>query len=131
MSKVVLNQLFEELVEEPTSYISSRVLEKVLTPDKTSGLPRKYRLTRDWMAIKMDAPKTEIGSIALPEVSVERPFTGTVVGRGEKAITVPVGAKVWFGKFAGSMYDLDEPDILEKELLILREEDIILWKTEM
>jgi len=99
---------------------------QVLTPDKFKIMSR-YQVRGDRVAIKMDAPKTTTrGGLSIPEVSVERPFTGTVIGVGDECKATKVGQKVWFSKFSGSMIELELEDNTTFDLLLVREEDIML-----
>ncbi len=73
--------------------------------------------------------KTSPGGIVLPETAKEKPVRGKVlaVGKGKtlesgetRALDVKVGDVVLFGKYSGT-----EVKVNEKELLVMREEDIM------
>tara|TARA_B100000614_G_C14272887_1_gene380096 strand:+ start:326 stop:613 length:288 start_codon:yes stop_codon:yes gene_type:complete len=75
-----------------------------------------------------EATKTASG-LFLPETAKEKPAEGVVVAVGNgrvndkgetKALTVKVGDKVLFGKYAGT-----EIKVQGEERLILREDDIL------
>jgi len=73
--------------------------------------------------------KTSPGGIVLPETAKEKPVRGKVlaVGKGKaletgevRSLDVKVGDVVLFGKYAGTEVKLND-----KELLVMREEDIM------
>lgn len=73
--------------------------------------------------------KTSPGGIVLPETAKEKPVRGKVlaVGKGKtlesgetRALDVKVGDVVLFGKYSGT-----EVKVNDKELLVMREEDIM------
>ena len=75
-----------------------------------------------------EATQTASG-LFLPETAKEKPAEGTVIAVGNgrmndkgdlSALTVKVGDKVLFGKYAGTEITYDDD-----EYLILREEDIL------
>lgn len=64
------------------------------------------------------------GGIIIPDTAKEKPQRGEVVavgnGKKDEPITVKVGDKVLYGKYAGT-----EINIEGEELLIMRESDIL------
>ena len=69
------------------------------------------------------------GGIVIPDTAKEKPIRGQVVAVGTgkvldngdtRALTVKVGDRVLFGKYAGTEIKVDN-----QELLVLREEDIL------
>ena len=69
------------------------------------------------------------GGIVLPDTAKERPSKGEIIAVGSgkvfedgsrKPLSVKVGDKIIFGKYAGT-----EVKIKDQEYLILREEDIL------
>ena len=69
------------------------------------------------------------GGIVLPDIAKERPSKGEIIAVGtgkvfedgsRKFLSVKVGDKIIFGKYAGT-----EVKIKDQEYLILREEDIL------
>lgn len=76
-----------------------------------------------------DEPTKSKGGLFLPENSKEKPVEGTIlaIGNGKLAedgklteLTVKVGDRVVFGKYAGTEIKVDG-----EERLILREDDIL------
>lgn len=69
------------------------------------------------------AEERTAGGIIIPDTAKEKPVQGTVVavgaGKKDEPITVKVGDKVLYGKYAGT-----EITYQGKELLIMRESDI-------
>jgi chaperonin GroES len=74
-------------------------------------------------------PSQTVSGLFLPETAKEKPFEGVivVVGNGRvsekgeiKPLTVKVGDKVLFGKYAGT-----EVKLAGQDRLILREDDIL------
>ncbi len=72
---------------------------------------------------------TTPGGIVLPDTATEKPIQGEVIAVGNgrildngevRPLDVKVGAKVLFGKYAGTEVKLDG-----EELLVMREEDIM------
>jgi chaperonin GroES len=63
------------------------------------------------------------GGIIIPDTAKEKPQKGTVVavgpGKKDEPMTVKVGDKVLYGKYAGTEINIDG-----KEYLIMRESDI-------
>ena len=84
----------------------------------------------DRMVIERTEEATQTASgLFLPETAKEKPAEGVVVAVGNgrvndkgetKALTVKVGDKVLFGKYAGT-----EIKVQGEERLILREDDIL------
>ena len=78
---------------------------------------------------RLEEERKTAGGIVIPDTATEKPVQGEViaVGNGKvldngqsRPLDVKKGDKVLFGKFAGSEVKLDG-----KELLVLREEDIM------
>ncbi len=78
---------------------------------------------------RMEEEKTTAGGIVLPDSAKEKPAKGEIlaVGEGKRAdngnimpMSVKVGDKVLFGKYAGQEVKVDGEDVL-----IMREDDII------
>jgi len=76
-----------------------------------------------------DEPTRSKGGLFLPETAKEKPVEGTVVAVGNgrvaddgkvSALTVKVGDRVVFGKYAGTEIKVEGED-----RLILREDDIL------
>ncbi|MBL7070946.1 MAG: co-chaperone GroES [Candidatus Omnitrophica bacterium] len=77
----------------------------------------------------LEAKEKTKGGIVLPETAKEKPQEGKIVavGRGKTAddgktipLEVKVGDTILYGKYAGTEVNIDE-----KELLIIKEEDIL------
>lgn len=78
---------------------------------------------------RMEEEKTTAGGILLPGSAKEKPVEGEIlaVGEGKRAdngtvmpMSVKVGDKVLFGKYAGQEVKVDGQDVL-----VMREDDII------
>lgn len=78
---------------------------------------------------RMEEEKTTAGGIVLPDSAKEKPAKGEIlaVGEGKRAdngnivpMSVKVGDKVLFGKYAGQEVKVDGADVL-----VMREDDII------
>lgn len=78
---------------------------------------------------RMEEEKTTAGGIVLPDSAKEKPVKGEIlaVGEGKRAdngslvpMSVKVGDKVLFGKYAGQEVKVDG-----QEVLVMREDDII------
>ena len=78
---------------------------------------------------RIEEPTRTKGGILLPETSKEKPVEGVVLSTGNgkvaddgkvSALTVKVGDRVVFGKYAGTEIKVDGED-----RLILREDDIL------
>ncbi len=76
-----------------------------------------------------DEPTRSKGGLFLPETSKEKPSEGTVLAAGEgklsdegklTPLTVKVGDRIVFGKYAGTEIKVDGED-----RIILREDDIL------
>lgn len=69
------------------------------------------------------AEEKTAGGIIIPDTAKEKPQRGTVVavgtGKKDEPLTVKVGDKVLYGKYAGTELTIDG-----KEYLIMRESDI-------
>jgi chaperonin GroES len=69
------------------------------------------------------AEEKTAGGIIIPDTAKEKPQKGTVVavgsGKKDEPMTVKVGDKVLYGKYAGTEITIDG-----KEYLIMRESDI-------
>jgi len=69
------------------------------------------------------AEEKTAGGIIIPDTAKEKPQKGTVVavgsGKKDEPLTVKVGDKVLYGKYAGTEINIDG-----KEYLIMRESDI-------
>ncbi len=81
---------------------------------------------------RMEEEEVSAGGIVLPDSAKEKPAEGEVVAVGPGkvadngntiALTVKVGDKVLFGKYAGQEVAVDG-----EELLVMREDDIIAIK---
>ena len=74
------------------------------------------------------AETTTASGIIIPDTAKEKPQEGTVVavgnGKADEPMTVKVGDKVLYGKYAGTELKLDG-----KDYLIVKENDLfgILW----
>jgi len=70
------------------------------------------------------AEEKTMGGIIIPDTAKEKPQRGTIiaVGQGKKdePMTVKVGDKVLYGKYAGTELSLEG-----KDYLIMRESDIV------
>lgn len=78
---------------------------------------------------RLEEEKVSAGGIVLPDSAQEKPAEGEIVAVGPGkasdagtliAMTVKVGDKVLFGKYAGQEVKVDG-----EELLVMREDDII------
>jgi len=78
---------------------------------------------------RLEEEKVTAGGIVIPDSAKEKPIRGKVlaIGNGKRLengevrpLDVKVGDVVLFGKYAGTEVKLDD-----KELLVLREEDIM------
>ena len=70
------------------------------------------------------AEEKTLGGIIIPDTAKEKPLRGTVVavgqGKKDEPLTVKVGDKVLYGKYAGTELSLEGRDYL-----IMRESDIV------
>jgi chaperonin GroES len=97
---------------------------------RTPGVKMNVRPLFDRILVKRNEEPTKTKSgLFLPETSKEKPSEGTVlaVGAGRvsddgkvTALTVAVGDRVVFGKYAGTEIKIDGED-----RLILREDDVL------
>ncbi|MBP7900963.1 MAG: co-chaperone GroES [Gammaproteobacteria bacterium] len=78
---------------------------------------------------RMEEEKTTAGGIFIPDSAKEKPAKGEIlaIGEGKRAdngsivpMSVKVGDKVLFGKYAGQEVKVDGEDVL-----VMREDDII------
>ncbi|MCP5406214.1 MAG: co-chaperone GroES [Chromatiaceae bacterium] len=78
---------------------------------------------------RMEEERTSAGGIVLPDSATEKPIQGEVVAVGNgkildsgesRPLDVKVGDRVLFGKYSGT-----EVKIGDKELLVMREDDIM------
>ncbi len=79
----------------------------------------------DRVVVQADAAETKTASgIIIPDTAKEKPQSGTVMaagtGKADEPMTVKVGDKVLYGKYAGTEFVLEGT-----EYLIMRESDII------
>ena len=90
----------------------------------------KLRPLHDRVIIKrMEEERVSAGGIVIPDTATEKPIKGEVVAAGNgkiledgkvRPIAVKAGDKVLFGKYSGT-----EVKVEGKELLVMREEDIM------
>ncbi|MTI62775.1 co-chaperone GroES [Methylophaga sp.] len=78
---------------------------------------------------RMEEETMSAGGIVIPDNAAEKPSRGEVIAVGDgkvtdsgevRALTVKVGDKVLFGKYAGT-----EVKVEGEELLVMREDDIV------
>lgn len=78
---------------------------------------------------RMEEETTTAGGIVIPDNAAEKPSRGEILAAGDgkvtdagetRPLTVKVGDKVLFGKFAGTEVKVDG-----EELLVMREDDIV------
>lgn len=78
---------------------------------------------------RMEEETTTAGGIVIPDNAAEKPSRGEILAAGEgkvsdagetRPLSVKVGDKVLFGKFAGTEVKVDG-----EELLVMREDDIV------
>ncbi|MCX4192678.1 co-chaperone GroES [Methylophaga sp. OBS1] len=78
---------------------------------------------------RMEEETMSAGGIVIPDNAAEKPSRGEVLAVGDgkltdagevRALTVKVGDKVLFGKYAGT-----EVKVEGEELLVMREDDIV------
>lgn len=84
-----------------------------------------FRPIADRVLIEPTAAETKTASgIIIPDTAKEKPQEGTVVaagtGKTDEPMTVKVGDKVLYGKYAGSELKIDG-----KDYLIVKESDIL------
>ena len=97
---------------------------------KMTNLAEKFQPLHDRVAIlPREAETTTAGGIVIPDTAdKDKPIQGTVVAIGTgkyidgkvHPLQVKVGDKVLFGKYSGTSVKLNE-----RELLVMREEDIM------
>ncbi len=90
----------------------------------------KIRPLHDRVIVRrLEEERKSAGGIVIPDTAKEKPIQGEVmaVGAGKiledgkvRPLDVKVGDKVLFGKYAGTEVKVDD-----KEVLVLREEDIV------
>lgn len=72
-----------------------------------------------------EAEEKTKGGIIIPDTAKEKPLQGEVIavgpGKDGNAMTVKIGDKVLYGKYAGQEFQHNDQD-----LLILREDDILI-----
>jgi chaperonin GroES len=66
------------------------------------------------------AQTTTFGGLILPDSAQERPLSGTIVAKGEKATLVEVGDSVLYQKYRGTDITIDG-----KDYMIMQQEDIL------
>ena len=78
---------------------------------------------------RLEEERKSAGGIVIPDTAKEKPIQGEIVavGKGKilesgevRPLDVKVGAKVLFGKYAGT-----EVKVGAEELLVMREEDVV------
>lgn len=78
---------------------------------------------------RMEEETTTAGGIVIPDNAAEKPSRGEILAIGDgkvsdagetRPLSVKVGDKVLFGKFAGTEVKVDG-----EELLVMREDDIV------
>lgn len=88
----------------------------------------KIRPLQDRILVERVDEESKKGGIIIPETAKEKPQQGKVVAVGngkilengeKKPLDVKVGDKILFGKYSGTEVKVDD-----KEMLIMREEDI-------
>jgi len=71
-----------------------------------------------------EAEEKTAGGIIIPDTAKEKPQKGTIVavgpGKKDEPITVKVGDKVLYGKYAGTEINIDGRDYM-----IMRESDVV------
>ena len=90
----------------------------------------KLRPLHDRVIVKrLEEEKTTPGGIVIPDTASEKPQKGEVIAVGSgrvldngevRPLSVKVGDKVLFGKYAGSEIVIDD-----EEFLVMREDDIM------
>ncbi len=90
----------------------------------------KLRPLHDRVIVKrLEEEKTSPGGIVIPDTASEKPQKGEVIAVGSgrvldngevRPLSVKVGDRVLFGKYAGSEVVIDD-----QELLVMREDDIM------
>ena len=90
----------------------------------------KIRPLHDRVVIKrMEEERTSAGGIVIPDSATEKPSRGEIiaVGKGKllengniRPLDIKVGDKVLFSKYGGTEVKIDD-----KELIVMREDDIM------
>lgn len=90
----------------------------------------KVRPLHDRILVKrLEEKETKKGGIIIPDTAKEKPQEGEVIAVGpgkigddgkRQPMDVKAGDKILFGKYSGSEVKIDD-----KELLIMREEDVL------
>jgi len=90
----------------------------------------KVKPLHDRILVKrLEEKETKKGGIIIPDTAKEKPQEGEVIAVGpgkvgddgkRQPMDVKVGDKILFGKYSGSEVKIDD-----KELLIMREEDVL------
>ena len=85
----------------------------------------KFRPLHDRVLLeRLEEDAKTAGGIIIPDTAKEKPQEGTVVavgtGKPDEPLTVKVGDRVLYGKYAGSELKLDG-----KDYLIVRESDLL------
>ena len=90
----------------------------------------KVKPLHDRILVKrLEEKETKKGGIIIPDTAKEKPQEGEVIAVGpgkvgddgkRQPMDVKAGDKILFGKYSGSEVKLDD-----KELLIMREEDVL------
>ena len=89
---------------------------------------KRFRPIEDRVVVKVEPPETMVGSIHLPDISIEKPQFGTVLavgpGRMEHGVMIPmtlkVGDRVCFALYAGN-----EVKALGDDVVIMRQCDVL------
>jgi chaperonin GroES len=89
---------------------------------------KRFRPIEDRVVVKVEPPETMVGSIHLPDISIEKPQFGTVLavgpGRMEHGVMMPmtlkVGDRVCFALYAGN-----EVKALGDDVVIMRQCDVL------
>ena len=94
-------------------------------------MAEKYRPLEDRIVVRpIEIERTKSG-LYVPDVAKQRPQRGVVLATGPGrydhgtfvATSIAVGDVVLYGKYAG--VGIEDPDDPEKELLVLRESDVL------
>jgi chaperonin GroES len=67
-----------------------------------------------------DAQGKTLGGLILPDSAKEKPYSGKIVAKGDKATLVEVGDIVLYQKYRGTDISIDG-----KEYMIMQQEDIL------
>ena len=104
---------------------------KVEPPESWQGVPKiakRFLPIEDRVVVKVEPAETMVGSIHLPDISIEKPQFGTVMavgpGRMEHGAMIPmtlkVGDRVCFALYAGN-----EVKALGEDVVIMRQCDVL------